>query len=160
VPESPFEALLADVRQIDGFVLGCLIDASTGMVLGSVQDHEDMRLPVAAASASDVANSISLMTGGLAANGALEDVIITLSGHYHLIRQFSPTPRLQFLLLVVLDRARANLAMALRQVRDFDMKIVAAPDSGLPERRPREAAPGPDRKHRVPSQGSDIGSAW
>jgi hypothetical protein len=124
VPESPLEALLARVRQIDGFVLGCLMDASTGMVLGSVQRHEDVRLPVAAAGAADLANLISLMTGGLATDDGLEDVIITLSGHYHLIRQFGPTPRLQFLLLVVLDRAQTNLAMAHREVRDLDADFV------------------------------------
>ncbi|MFF3667827.1 roadblock/LC7 domain-containing protein [Microtetraspora malaysiensis] len=133
MPESPFEALLSQVRQIDGFVLGCLIDASTGMVLGHVQDRETLRLPVAAAGAADVANVISLMAGELAANGGLEDAIITLSGHYHLIRHFSPAPRLQFLLLVVLDRAEANLAMAHRELRDFDLNFVGRPDSGLPD---------------------------
>lgn len=132
--ESPFDALLVGVSEIGGLVLGCLIDASTGMVLGSVQDNGDMRLPVAAASAADVANSISLMTGGLAANGVLEDVIITLSGHYHLIRQVTPMPKQQFLLLVVLNRAQANLAMAHRQVRDFAMSLAAGLDAGQPDR--------------------------
>ncbi|MCT9928677.1 hypothetical protein N5079_00435 [Planotetraspora sp. A-T 1434] len=132
MPVSPFDSLLAEVRQIDGFVLGCLIDASTGMVLGSVQEQEEARLPVAAAGAADVARVISLMTGELAANGGLEDAIITLTGHYHLIRQFSPAPRLRFLLLVVLDRSRANLAMAHRELRDFDMSFAGRADSGLP----------------------------
>ncbi|MEV5409279.1 hypothetical protein AB0K60_10650 [Thermopolyspora sp. NPDC052614] len=123
MPESPFDALLSRVRQIDGFLLGCIIDAATGMVLGSAQDRDELRLPVAAAGAADVANVVSLMAGGLAANGGLEDVIITMSGHYHLIRQFSPAPKLQFLLLVVLDRSQANLAMALRELRDFDISF-------------------------------------
>lgn len=138
MPESPFDALLSRVRQIDGFLLGCIIDASTGMVLGSAQDQQDqqdpsvLRLPVAAAGATDVANVISLMAGGLATNGGLEDVIITMSGHYHLIRQFSPAPKLQFLLLVVLDRAHANLAMAHRELRDFDMSFAGRPNAVLP----------------------------
>jgi len=86
---------------------------------------------VAAAGAADVANVISLMAAGIAANGGLEDVIITMSGHYHLIRQFSPAPKLQFLLLVVLDRTRANLAMALRELRDFDLSLAARPDAAV-----------------------------
>ncbi len=132
MPESPFDALLSRVRQIDGFLLGCIIDAATGMVLGSAQDRDELRLPVAAAGAADVANVVSLMAGGLAANGGLEDVIITMSGHYHLIRQFSPAPKLQFLLLVVLDRAHANLAMALRELRDFDMSFADRAGAALP----------------------------
>jgi hypothetical protein len=91
-----------------------------------------------------VANSIGLMTGGLATNGVLEDVIITLSGHYHLIRQVTPAPRLQFLLLIVLNRAHANLAIAHRQIRDFDMSFVAEPDSGLVDRYQRAEGSNPD----------------
>ncbi len=132
MPESPFDALLSRVRQIDGFLLGCIVDASTGTVLGSAQDQQDLSLPVAAAGATDLANVISLMASGLAADGGLEDVIITLSGHYHLIRQFSPTPKLRFLLLVVLDRTHANLAMALRELRDFDLGAAVRPDPALP----------------------------
>jgi len=134
MPESSFDALLSRVGQIDGFLLGCIIDASTGTVLGSARENgsEELNLPVAAAGAADVANVISLMAAGLAANGGLEDVIITMSGHYHLIRQFSPAPKLQFLLLVVLDRTRANLAMALRELRDFDLSLAARPDAAVP----------------------------
>ena len=63
----------------------------------------------------------------VAADGGLEDVVVTLSRHYHLIRRFSPAPRLRFLLLVVLDRTQANLAMALRELRGVD------PDAVRPE---------------------------
>jgi hypothetical protein len=134
MPEASFDALLSRAGQIDGFLLGCVIDASTGTVLGSAREDgsEDLDLPVAAAGAADVANVISLMAAGIAANGGLEDVIITMSGHYHLIRRFSPAPKLQFLLLVVLDRTRANLAMALRELRDIDLSLAARPDAAVP----------------------------
>lgn len=121
MPVSPFEAVLSQVRQIDGFVLACLIDASTGMVLGSVQGRDDMNVAVAAAGATDVANVLSLMTGELAASGDLEDVIVTLSSHYHLIRLLRPRSEEQFLLLVTLERPMANLAMAHREIRNFDI---------------------------------------
>lgn len=123
MPEIPFEAMLIRLRQIDGFVLACLIDASTGMVLGSVQDQDNVNLAVAAAGAADVANVLSLMTGRLAAGGVAEDVIVTLSSHYHLIRMLRPGPRLQLLLLLTLERPRANLAIAHRELRDFDTTV-------------------------------------
>ena len=133
MPETSLGPLLERVRQIEGLVMGCLVDASTGMVLGSVQGERELNVQVAAAGAVDVAHVVSLMSGELAAEGGLEDVIITLRGHYHLIRQFSPAPKLTFLLLVVLDRAGTNLAMALRQLRDLDVSFARG---GAPEHRP------------------------
>ena len=49
------DALLAPVTAIDGFELASLIDASTGMVLASAQERDDISLPLAAAGATDIA---------------------------------------------------------------------------------------------------------
>ncbi len=49
---SAAEAMLEPVRQIHGFVLACLVDAASGMILGSLQEQDDMSLPVAAAGAA------------------------------------------------------------------------------------------------------------
>ena len=46
------EALLDPVSDIDGFILACLVDASTGMVLASRKDQDDISLPTAAAGAA------------------------------------------------------------------------------------------------------------
>jgi len=111
--------LLAQLRDIHGFQLACLIDAETGTVLGSVQDRGDLRLPVAAAGATDVVGVLSLMSGSLATDGELEDVIVTFSNYYHLIRLLPPSPAGRLILLVSLDRMDANLAMAHREIREF-----------------------------------------
>ena len=115
----PVEMTLAPVAQIDGFVLACLVDASTGMILDSLQAGGDMPLPVAAAGAADVVNVLSMMTSELATDGDVEDVIVTLNSHYHMIRLFRPAHGRQLLLLVTLERSQANLAMAHREIRDF-----------------------------------------
>jgi hypothetical protein len=39
------EALLDPVSDIEGFMLACLVDASTGMVLASRKDRDDIGLP-------------------------------------------------------------------------------------------------------------------
>jgi hypothetical protein len=119
----PVEGTLAPVRQIEGFVLACLVDASSGMILDSMQAQDDMRLPVTAAAAADVVNVLSTMTGELATDGDVEDVIVTLNSHYHLIRLFRPGPRRLLLLLVTLERPQANLAMAHREIRDFISRL-------------------------------------
>jgi hypothetical protein len=124
----PAELILDPVRQIDGFVHACLVDAATGMILSSLEEQDDVRLPVAAAGATDVVNVLSLMTGELAADGDVEDVIVTLQSHYLLIRLLRPAPGQRVLLLVTLARPHANMAMAHREIRDFSRALVREHD--------------------------------
>ena len=128
MPAFPDDVVFAPVRQIQGFVLACLVDSASGMILGSWQDQDDLPVPVAAAGAADVMNTVSMMTGQLASNGEVEDVIITLDSHYHLIRLLRRGPGRQFLLLVTLERPQANLAMALREIRDFSAGLFTEQD--------------------------------
>jgi hypothetical protein len=76
-------------------------------------------VPTAAAGAADIAHVLSLLAGQLAMNEGLEDVMVTFSDHFHVIYPVSPDPEARILLLVVLDRARTNLAMARREIRSF-----------------------------------------
>ena len=55
------EELLDPVSDIDGFILACLVDASTGMVLASRKDHDEISLPTAAAGTADIANVLALL---------------------------------------------------------------------------------------------------
>jgi hypothetical protein len=125
VAPASAEALLAPVTAIDGFRLAGLIDASTGMVLASAQDQEDISLTKAAAGAADIASVLALLTGELATDEELEDVMVTFDKHFHLIRIVRPTPLQTVILLVVLDRTRANLAMARRAIRNFCTSFAA-----------------------------------
>jgi hypothetical protein len=113
------DSLLAPVTAIDGFQLAGLVDASTGMVLAAAEDQGDMSLDTAAAGAADVASVLSLLSSELATDDELEDVMVTFSNHFHLIRVVHPAPAQTVILLVILDRARANLAMARRAIRNF-----------------------------------------
>jgi hypothetical protein len=116
------EALLDPVSDIEGFMLACLVDASTGMVLASRKDQDEISLPTAAAGAADIANVLSQLTGELPVDG-LEDVMVTFRRQLYVIRLVSPDP--QILLLVILDRDRANLAMARRAIRTFCASFAA-----------------------------------
>jgi len=118
VAGSAVEAMLGPMKRIEGFVLACLVDADSGMVLGAVRGDESISVPTAAAGAADVAGVLSLMTSRLALQGDLEDVIVTLGSHYHLIRVLPAEPAGQLVLLVTLKRPAANLAMAHREVRE------------------------------------------
>ena len=110
---------LAPVMAIDGFRLGCLIDASTGMVLASVQSEDAPAPPTAAAGAADVVSVLTLLNGKLATGEILEDVVITFSDSFFMVRPVGREAEPRILLLVVADRHRTNLAMAHRSLRDL-----------------------------------------
>ena len=116
-PEA--DTMLAPVTEIDGFVLACFMDASTGMILASRQEQDGISLPTAAAGAADIASAVSLLTAQLALEDGPEDVMVTFRDHLYVIRPIRPDPERQILLLVILDRVRTNLAMARREIRDF-----------------------------------------
>jgi hypothetical protein len=118
------EALLDPVSDIDGFMLACLVDASTGMVLASRKDQDDISLPTAAAGAADIANVLALLAGQLPVDG-LEDVMVTFRRQLYMIRLVREDPEPQILLLVILDRSRVNLAMARREIRNFCASFAA-----------------------------------
>lgn len=116
--------LLTPATAIDGFRLGCLIDASTGLVLAAVQATDGPAPPTAAAGAADVVNVLTLLNGKLATGEILEDVMITFSDSFFMVRPLGRDPVGQntgprILLLVVTDRHRTNLAMAHRSLREL-----------------------------------------
>jgi hypothetical protein len=118
------EAALDPVAHIEGFLLGCLVDASTGMILAGRKDQDDINLPTAAAGAADIANVLSLLAGELPVDG-LEDVMVTFGSQLYVIRLISGDLEPNILLLVILDRARANLALARREIRNFCVNFAA-----------------------------------
>ncbi len=113
------DELLAPVMAIDGFRLACLIDGSTGMVLASLENQVGLAPPTAAAGAADVINVLTLLNGILATGENLEDVMVTFSDSFFMVRPVRVDQEPRILLLVIADRQRTNLAMAHRSIRDF-----------------------------------------
>ena len=121
---SAVDVSLDPITKIDGFVLGCLVDLATGMVLASVTGQGDISPPTVAAGAADIANVLSVMSARVAAGEELEDVIVTFSSHLHLVRLVNQEWSQRVILLVILDRRRANLAMARRELRSFCASVA------------------------------------
>jgi predicted regulator of Ras-like GTPase activity (Roadblock/LC7/MglB family) len=117
-------ALLGATANIDGFILACLVDASTGMVLASRKDHESIGASAVAAGAADIVNVLSMLAGEVQTDG-LEDVMVTFGSQFYVIRPVRQESDPHILLLVILDRLRANLAMARREIRNFCANFAA-----------------------------------
>lgn len=111
---------LAKLNQIDGFVGAALVDSESGMLLGS-EGGGGLNLEVAAAGNTEVVRAKRKTMGNLSLKDSIEDILISLGKQYHLIRPLRARPTIFF--YVVLDRSRANLAMARITLGDVEKDL-------------------------------------
>ena len=111
---------LSKLTTIDGFVGAALVDSESGMLLGS-EGGGGMNLEIAAAGNTEVVRAKRKTMNNLALKDGLEDMLISLSKQYHLLRPLRSRSTLFF--YVVLDRQRANLAMARITLADVEKDL-------------------------------------
>jgi CheY-like chemotaxis protein len=111
---------LAKLNSIDGFVGAALVDSESGMLLGQ-EGGGGMNLEIAAAGNTEVVRAKRKTMANLSIKDGLEDMLITLSKQYHLIRPLRTRSTLFFYL--VLDRSRANLAMSRITLADVEKEL-------------------------------------
>lgn len=100
---------------LDGFLCTALVDGSSGMCMGTAGSGIDMEL--AAASNTDVVRAKLKAINLLNLNDNIDDILITLGRQYHIIRPFGTSETFFYL---VLDKNRANLALARRKVAEIE----------------------------------------
>ncbi|MCC7476836.1 hypothetical protein IT575_00125 [bacterium] len=101
---------LKQISALDGFIAAALVDSSSGMTMGQINAN-GIDLDTAAAGSSDVVRSKRRMMSQLGMDDDIEDILITLGNQYHVIRPASHSD-MDVFFYVVLDRERANLALA------------------------------------------------
>jgi hypothetical protein len=116
-------ALKDAMTSIEGVVGVALVDYGSGMALGTLGGGKDLDLKVAAAGNSDVIRAKMRTMEMLDINERIEDILITLGSQYHLIRLISGQTGQGLFLYLVLDRGRANLAMARHQLRKIESEL-------------------------------------
>ncbi|MBL8265327.1 hypothetical protein [Steroidobacter sp.] len=110
---------LKDLLRIDGALCAALVDANSGMMLGSAGTGLDLEL--AAAGNTEVVRAKLRTMKSLGLNDAIEDILITLSKQYHIIRPVAAKPGI--FMYLVLDKARSNLALARRSCADAETSL-------------------------------------
>jgi hypothetical protein len=109
------------LMEIDGAIGCCLVDSNSGMMLAQAGGGAGLNLEVAAASNTEVVRAKRKAIKALDLKDSIEDILITLGRQYHLIRLLKTNEAL--FLYLVLDKARANLAMARHVLAEAEKEV-------------------------------------
>lgn len=108
---SQLDNSIQDLLSIEGASGAAIVDISSGMALAS-GGNPGFDLNVAAAGNSNVVRAKLRTMQELDLRGDIEDIMITLSTQYHLIRVLNTQETTGLFVYLVLDRSTANLALA------------------------------------------------
>jgi len=109
--------------EIEGCLGACIVDSNSGMTLDST-GNGSVDLEIAAAGNTEVVRAKRKTMKALNLNDQIEDMLITLGKAYHLIRPLASNDAL--FIYLVLDKSRANLAMARHQLKSVERELTVA----------------------------------
>ncbi|AKM10491.1 hypothetical protein [Croceicoccus naphthovorans] len=100
---------LSELLTIDGAKAAAVVDSDSGMVLG--KEGGGLDLDVAGAGNTEVVRAkLKTMKALGLTKDAIDDILITLSSQYHIIRPMAQRPAV--FIYLVLDKSKSNLALA------------------------------------------------
>lgn len=118
------ETGLKECMEIDGAIGAALVDYGSGMALGTLGGGRYLDLEVAAAGNTEVVRAKMRALQALNLDEKIDDILITLSKQYHVIRPLTSRQGGGLFLYLALDRDRANLAMARHRLRTIENSIT------------------------------------
>lgn len=104
--------------KIDGCIGSALVDFESGMCLGQA-GNPGFDLELAAAGNAEVVRAKKKIRDKLGLRDKIEDILITLSGQYHLIRMVGTS----MFIYAVLERGKSNLALARKELELIDRSL-------------------------------------
>lgn len=118
------ETALKEAMAIEGATGAALVDWDSGMPLGTLGGGKYLDLDLAAAGNTEVVRAKMRTVESLRLNDSVEDILITLTAQYHLIRLLSNADGAHNLFLyLVLDRSKANLALARHHLKRIERDL-------------------------------------
>jgi hypothetical protein len=117
------EVALKEAMMIEGALGVALVDYGSGMALGVMGGGRDLDLSVAAAGNTDLVRAKMRTMDMLGLEEGIEDILVTLSGQYHVLRPLTSRTGKGLFLYLALDRGRANLAMARHRLKQIENSL-------------------------------------
>ena len=117
------EANLNACLEIDGALAVALVDTASGMALATAGNPRGIDLNVAAAGNTNVMKAKEKTMKDLGLKDKIEDVLITLTSQYHLIRPLTDASGKGLFIYLVLDKEKANLAMARFKLASIEKSV-------------------------------------
>ncbi len=104
--------------KIDGCIGAALVDFESGMCLG-MAGNPGFDLELAAAGNTEVVRAKKKIRDKLGLRDKIEDILISLTGQYHLIRMCGTT----MFMYIVLERNKTNLALARKELESIEKSL-------------------------------------
>lgn len=118
---SNLSQCLDGLMSLDGALCAAVVDYNSGMLLGS-KGGQGIDVELAAAGNTELMRAKAKTMQALGLKDVIEDVLITLSKQYHILRPSQRVPGV--FIYYVLDSGRANLALARRKASDTEAALV------------------------------------
>jgi predicted regulator of Ras-like GTPase activity (Roadblock/LC7/MglB family) len=110
---------LEGLIELAGARSAALVDSDSGMVLGHAGSDDD--LEIMAAANTEVVRAQLKSIGALGSDDAIDDILITLSTQYDIVRPLSANPSIFLYLAMAKDKS--NLAMARYRVAECEKQL-------------------------------------
>lgn len=117
------DQVMQEALGIAGAFAAAIADYDSGMTLAHQSNRASFDAELAGSLNSEVVKAKLSATKSLGISQSIEDVLISLSDQYHLIRLIPGTTLFVYL---ALDRDKSNLAMARHSLKAVEPGIVAA----------------------------------
>lgn len=117
------DVALKDMMLLDGAIGAAVVDYSSGMPLGMLSGSKTLDIEIAAAGDTELIRAKMRTIEQLGLSEGIEDVLITLSSQYHLIRPTHGRRSKGLFLYLALDRQRGNLALARHRLKSIEEEL-------------------------------------
>jgi predicted regulator of Ras-like GTPase activity (Roadblock/LC7/MglB family) len=115
---SDIKTAIKRALAVDGCLGAALVDLESGLCLG-VAGNPPFDLELAAAGKTEVVRATKAIRDKLGLKDEVDDILITMTGHHHMIRMVGTS----MFLYMALDRSRGNLALARRELANIDREL-------------------------------------
>jgi predicted regulator of Ras-like GTPase activity (Roadblock/LC7/MglB family) len=110
---------LESLVELAGARSAALVDSNTGMILGHAGSDTDLEI-MAAANTEVVRAQLKSMSE-LGSADSIDDIIITLSTQYDIVRPLAANPSI--FLYLAMDNNKSNMALARYKVAECDQQL-------------------------------------